>query len=195
MSENQTVEGGPGQDFQSLGANLRARRLALGMTLQDVASRANLSVGFISQVERNLTSPSLSSLAALSRTLDADIAEFFPMPRNDSSTTRSGNRVTYSLDENDVSFERISTSFPDNVLNAVIVHEQPGYRSEEISHAGEELFYVIDGSLTIEIDGKASVLHTGDTIHFQSGSRHSTWNHTAQTATVLIVCTMDVFGD
>ncbi|MCY4542669.1 MAG: XRE family transcriptional regulator [Rhodobacteraceae bacterium] len=195
MPEEIPVKRNLKQDFPSLAANIRSRRQELGLTLQDVADVTNLSVGFISQVERNLTSPSLSSLAALSRTLGTRTADLFEVSDSGSSTTRSGHRPAYRLEENGISYERVSTGFPGNVLNAVIANMQPGYRSEEISHEGEELFYVIRGSLTVELDGNASVLKTGDTIHFHSGCRHSAWNHTSQAATVLITCTMELFGN
>ena len=183
------------EPLETLGSNLRNRRRELGLTLQDVADGAKLTAGFISQLERNLTAPSLSSLAAIARVLQSELADFFAVPGGESPTTRADQRVNYTLDETRTKYERITAGFEGHVLNGVIVHEQPGYRSESIRHEGEELFYVLNGSITVELEDKAIVLKAGDSIHFRSDQRHSTWNHTSEVVSILIVVTMDIFGE
>lgn len=183
------------EPHEPLGKRLRERRKELGFTLKEVADRAGLSTGFISQVERDLTVPSISSLASISRVLETQITRFLSQPQGNSPHTRRDQRSVYALDGDNLQYERLSARFPGNVLNSVIVHEPPGHRSEPIQHEGEELFFILTGSITVEVEGEVTVLNTGDTIHFNSMRRHSSWNHTAQTTTILHVCTMDVFGD
>lgn len=178
-----------------LGERLRRRRRDLGLTLKDVADGAGLSVGFISQVERELTVPSLSSLASISKVLQTHLTEFLSQPEGKSPTTRHNERPVYAVDNAALHYERVSASFPGHVLNSVIVHEPPGYRSEPIQHEGEELFFVLSGAITVEVDGQTTVLEAGDSLHFDSTDRHSSWNHTDQTTSILHVCTMDVFGE
>ncbi len=178
-----------------LGDALRSRRKGLGLTMQYVADHAGLSVGFISQVERGLTAPSLASLASIAEVLKTDITAFLKQPPKTGQTTHEVNRLAYSVSGADVSYERLSTSFPGSKLHSVIVHEPPGHRIEPISHRGEEMFYIIDGEITIEIEGDAEILRKGDSIHFDSRRVHSIWNHTILTASILWCGTMDVFGD
>jgi uncharacterized cupin superfamily protein len=64
-----------------------------------------------------------------------------------------------------------------------------------MSHEGEEIFFIVSGELTIEIDGERMILEAGDTVHFPSSRIHTTWNHTTEPATIFHTCTMDVFGD
>ena len=179
----------------TLGGRLRMRRRELGLTLQEVGDGANLSVGFISQVERDLTSPSLASLAAISRVLQANISDFFAIPGEDSLTTRARTRRHYSLDKRYTDYERVTANFPGHILNGVIVHDPPGHRSEPIRHEGEEFFFVLSGAITVELDGKTTILHAGDSIHFRSEQEHSTWNHTVAPASILVMVTMDIFGE
>lgn len=179
----------------SLGERIRQRRRALGLTLQAVAEGAGLTAGFISQVERDLAAPSLSSLTGISAVLGLDPAALFTPPPGPDMTTRAGDRPVWGIDPARLGYERISTTFPGNVLRSVIIHEAPGHRTEPISHEGEELFFVLSGSLTVELDGLRHVLGPGDSIHFDSRRVHATWNHTTATATILHTCTMDVFGD
>lgn len=178
-----------------LGRRLRDRRKSLGFTLKDVADRARLSLSFISQIERGIAAPSLSSLVSVSRVLGVEVGEFLAQPRGDISFTRHQQRAVYAIGANSLSYERVSSSFSGNILRSVIIHEPPGHRDEPIAHEGEEMFYVLEGTVTVEVQGEPTVLQVGDSIHFQSAKMHSTWNHSTKPAVLLWVGTMDVFGE
>jgi transcriptional regulator with XRE-family HTH domain len=181
---------------QAFGGRLRARRRELGLTLKEVADGAGLSVGFISQIERGITTPSLSSLASVSRVLKVHLSEFLTQPAKTASpATRHGQRPHFAIGGNSLVYERLSASFPGNVLRTLIIHEPPGHRSEPISHDGEEIFYVLEGEITVEVGHETHRLEAGDSIHFPSKLVHSSWNHTDRASTILHTCTMDVFGD
>lgn len=180
-----------------LGERLRARRKQLKLTLKEVADGAGFSVGFISQIERGITVPSLTSLVAVCRVLGVEVGTFFsPVPAP--TISRHQQRPVFGLagiGGNAVTYERLSARFPGNVLRSTLIHEPPGTRSEPMAHDGEEIFYVIDGALTLEIEGERTILEAGDSAHFPSTLRHVSWNHTRQPATIFHTCTMDVFGD
>ena len=185
-------------DIDPLGERLRLRRKALKLTLQEVADQAGFSVGFISQIERGITVPSLVSLVAVCRVLKVDVGAFFNQPRNDTPVTRRESRPVYGLGGitgNVVTYERLSAAFPGNVLRSTLIHEPPGFRSEPMHHEGEEIFYIVEGALTLELDGEVMILDAGDTVHFPSTRTHTTWNHTDKPTTIFHTCTMDVFGD
>ncbi|MEO1249815.1 MAG: XRE family transcriptional regulator [Pseudomonadota bacterium] len=193
---SETAERAETSDNQEpLGHRLRERRLERGLTLKAVADGAGLSVGFISQVERGLTAPSLSSLVSIARVLDTHVTQFLSQPRGESPLTRKDQRPVYAVDQNTIQYERLSASFPGSMLNGVIIHEPPGHRSEPIHHEGEEFFFVLEGAITVELEDQRTVLEAGDSIHFASTRQHSTWNHTTKPAAILHICTMDVFGD
>lgn len=180
---------------ETLGEKLRARRRVLGLTLKEVAGRAGLTAGFISQIERGITTPSLSSLVSVSQVLDMHVSNFLAQPKGEQAITRHDERPVYAVGDNTMTYERLSSNFSGNVLRSVIVHEPPGHKAEPISHDGEEMIFVLDGKITAEIDGERTLLETGDSIHFSSTKTHSTWNPTDRTTTILWVGTMDVFGD
>ena len=185
----------PAETDAPLGKRLRDRRQQLGLTLKQVADGAGLSVGFISQIERGLNAPSLSSLAAISGVLRTHVTEFLAQPRPDAPFTLHGERRSFAIEQHALRYERISASFPGSVLNCVIIHKPPGHRSEWIRHEGEELFYILEGAITVETEDESTVLEAGSSIHFKSTRRHSSWNHGAQPAVILHVCTSDIFGD
>ena len=178
-----------------IGEKFRRRRRSLGLTLQDVADEAGLSVGFISLLERGMASPSLTSLSAIARALDIELGELFTVPEGGSLTTRAKERSNNFFDKKSYNYERLSANFPGHLLNAVLVQEHPGDRREASYHDGEEIHFVLEGSITFELNGKISVLKAGDSIHFSSSLPHSTWNHTSEIAKILVVVTTDLFGD
>ena len=185
----------PAETDAPLGKRLRDRRQQLGLTLKEVANGAGLSVGFISQIERGLNAPSLSSLAAISGVLRTHVTEFLTQPRPDAPFTLHGERRSFAIEQHALRYERISASFPGSVLNGVIIHKPPGHRSEWIRHEGEELFYILEGAITVETADESTVLEAGSSIHFKSTRRHSSWNHGTSPAVILHVCTSDLFGD
>lgn len=179
----------------SLAERLRGRRKALGLTLKEVADAAGLSVGFISQIERGLTAPSLSSLVTISKVLGTEISEFLEQPRSEASYTKHQRRKPYQIEGQELAYERISSSFPGQKLHSVIIHMPPGYRSEQISHEGEEMEFILQGSATSEFDGETVVLHAGDSVHYPSTRPHGLWNHTDKETIILWVGTMNLFGE
>jgi transcriptional regulator with XRE-family HTH domain len=178
-----------------LGEKLRQSRKEATLTMQYVADNAGLSVGFISQVERGITVPSLSSLRAIAGVLGKPISFFLEQPSASDDATRAGDRMNYKVAQGALSYERLSAQFPGSTIRSVIVHEPPGHRNEPISHVGEELFFMLEGELTVEVEGERTVLKRGDSLHFDSRKTHSTWNHTTETAAMLWCGTMDVFGE
>lgn len=184
------------EDADSLiGNKLREHRKELKLSMKEVAEVAGLSIGFISQVERGLTAPSLSSLSSIAKVLNTDISTFLSQPEGKSSFTRNKDRAVYTLSHKGLQYERLSASFPRSVLNSVIMHEMPGHRLESIKHEGEEFFFILEGAITVYIEEEENILEAGDSIHFDSMREHSVWNHTDNSTTILHVCTMDIFGD
>ncbi|WP_210264674.1 helix-turn-helix domain-containing protein [Ensifer adhaerens] len=196
--DSQSRPDNPVSELPPLGDRLRQRRKVLKLTLKDVADQADFSVGFISQIERGITVPSLTSLVAVCRVLKVEVGTFLNSPKVATPFTRHDQRRAYALAgsvDSNVSYERLSASFPGSVLRSTVVHTPPGHRSEAMTHEGEEIFFILQGALTIEIDGEETVLEAGDSAHFLSGLTHLTWNHTGEPTIILHTCTMDVFGD
>ena len=180
----------------SLGARLRARRKAQRLTLHQVADAAGLSIGFISQVERDLAAPSLSSLAAIAAALSAPVGAFLHAPAPEAGgLTHAAARMPFHVTTGGAGYERLSTRFPGSTLRALLVHQPPGPRPEPMRHPGEELFLILSGALSVELEGVSSLLARGDSIHFDSRRQHSVWNHTTAPATMLWCGTMDLFDD
>jgi len=179
----------------SLGHKLRQRRKQIGKTMQTVADEAGLSVGFISQVERDLSSPSLSSLINIAGALDTGVEAFMRSPVKPGPVSRHNQRPAYTTGSTAPIYERLSDTFDSSVLNSVLMNLPPGYSAEEISHEGEEMMFVITGRILCSVDGDTRMLEEGDSIHFPSHLPHRTENPDETTATVLWVGTLRIFNN
>lgn len=180
-----------------LGAAVRARRRALDLTLQQVGRRAGLSVGFLSQIERDLATPSLSALAAIAAALDVGLDAFLATPHTATGLTRRGERAQFSVGAqppgpHQVRYERLSADFPGHALNSVLAHLPPGYRSEVGRHEGEEMVFILEGSMIIDFDPDPIRLDAGDSLHYAAGrdhrwrNAHHDWTRVLWTGTVPI---------
>jgi quercetin dioxygenase-like cupin family protein len=178
-----------------LGGKVRSRRRARGMTLTDLASRTDLSIGFLSQVERDITAPSLSSLSLIARALDARVHDFIREPPPVAYHHREDNAGVFAIDEGTLSYERLSGSFHGKQLNAIRMDVPPGYSSEETSHDGEEFVFVLTGTIRYVLDDRPVDLAAGDSLHFVARERHRVKNWSGSPAIVLTVVTQDLFGE
>ena len=178
-----------------LGFLIRQCRKSAMMTMQTLADKTGLSVGYISQVERNITVPTLTSLKAIAGVLNQRVSYFFEHPYSDEETTRFRERLVYQIGEKGASYERLSTRFHGSMLQSVIMYLPSGFRSETTTHEGEEFIFMLEGEMTFEFADKTLVIKRGDSIHFDAQKRHTAWNHTAE-LTVLLWCgTMVVFDE
>lgn len=173
-----------------VGALIRARRRQLHMTLQALGEAAGLSVGFLSQVERDQATPSLGALAGIARGLGVDIDYFVATPSIGNGVTRAGSRQTFSLPGSSVMYERLHAEFPGRGLSSFVMIVPPGHHSEMVHHEGDELLYVLDGEIAQTVDGETIRLGAGDSLHFRGSSNHSWANESDRPARILWTGTM-----
>ncbi|WP_246226240.1 helix-turn-helix domain-containing protein [Chelativorans xinjiangense] len=183
------------RDVQArLGVLIRARRRKLGLTLQELGKAAGLSVGYLSQVERDNATPTLGTLAQIARSLDVPLDYFISAPRAEDALTRAEARRRFSIDGSSIVYERLGTEFPGNVLSSFILTVPPGYASETVSHEGEEIIYILEGSITQVLDGKEMVMGAGDSLHFRGNVPHAWANPGGEPARMLWTGTLALFN-
>ena len=181
----------------TLGQRLRERRKALGKTLQQVATESSLTVGFISQIERGISTPSLASLYNVAKALETSVDHFVSKApaRSHSVVSHSGQRETYKVGGTARFYEFLERGFPDAKLNACLSHVPPGHLSEMMSHEGEEFVYLVSGTMRYEVDGVTYMCGPGDTLHFDSHKPHRGENIGTEAAVELWVGTMRLFPE
>ncbi|WP_425039477.1 helix-turn-helix domain-containing protein [Primorskyibacter sp. S187A] len=157
----------------AFGGRIREMRRKAQLTLQALADQAGISVGFLSQVERDKATPSLGTLASLAAALDVEIDVFIATPKPADSVTREGERPLFGLADSSLAYERLSTVLPGGTLSSLIVHIPVGYHSEITAHVGEEIIVVLDGQVRQTLGDATFLLGPGDSLHFMGDTPHS----------------------
>jgi transcriptional regulator with XRE-family HTH domain len=178
-----------------VGERIRALRRARNMTLQQVAAETGLTASFLSQMERNLTGVTLSSLVNVSKALGVPLREIVTQPPQTTPDTHQGERLDYSVESVSLHYERLSTSFPGSCLHALKIRMPQGYSSGFESHAGEELLFVLSGSIEYTVDHKTYRLGPGDSMHIDSHRSHQIANGSTTVTDILWTSTLPVFDD
>jgi transcriptional regulator with XRE-family HTH domain len=180
---------------EHIGGRLRRYRRAAGKTLNQVAAEAGLTASFLSQAERNLCGVSISSLANIARAIQVPLNALLQQPEQHSPDSHTGDRVRYTVGSQPLVYERLSSTFPGNQLNAVKMTIPVGYESEVITHEGIELAYVLSGHVTYIIEDRPYPLGAGDSVHFDASKPHQLANSGSGPAEMINVTTMALFED
>jgi len=179
------------EDIKHVGRRIRTLRQQKGWTLEEFSARCKLSVGFLSQVERGLSSISISSLHAICGALGIPLTHFFAAVTDGPLVLKAGyprNRIR--IEDSHVTYNLISGGMPDRVLEAVIAEYPPHYSPPFITHEGEEIGYVLKGKLLLQVEDKKELLNVGDSFHYFSTRPHTMQNLGDDTAKILWVQTM-----
>jgi transcriptional regulator with XRE-family HTH domain len=194
-----------------VGARMRQFRTERGLTLRALAAKSGLSIGFLSQVERGVSSIGLTALNSVAAALGRPVAEFFddgtaPSPATTAkreptaatqpthfTLTRAESSATEYI-SGQQTYRMLSDRAANLVLEPMLVHIAPGgRRGEAYGHEGEEFAYVVSGELLYEVDGVEHRLYPGDSLHLRSSAPHRLFNDTDQVTTVVSVVTPRLF--
>ncbi|SHG89473.1 transcriptional regulator, XRE family with cupin sensor [Kaistia soli DSM 19436] len=182
-------------DHMKLGKRIRDARRQRRLTLERVASMTGLSVGFLSQVERNITKPSLASLALIAQSLEMTVSGLLQESDLPISVSRREGRIAYQIKDEAGSYERLSTSFPTQLLSAVKLYLPSALRSKVFSYDGELIVYVLGGTIRYVIEGVIYELQSGDSLHFSTSKPHWVATPSDSTAEILVLSTQQVVDD
>jgi transcriptional regulator with XRE-family HTH domain len=170
----------------SIGERISMMRQAKGLTQEELASRADLTKGFISQVERNLTSLSVESLLAILGALDEKPSAFFDETYEQKIAFKVKDRV--ELEKEDVeSFQILVPAAQNRLMDPAWVALKPGEKMEEGPHEGEEFGFVLSGGIELSLGGKTYKLKRGECFYFRASKRHRLANRRKTRALVLWV--------
>lgn len=171
----------------SIGDRIRMLRQAKSLTQEELASRAGLTKGFISQVERNLTSLSVESLIGILDALDHKVSTFFDEAFDEKIVFRPKDRV--ELEREDVAgFQILVPAAQNRMMDPALLALDAGQNTkEEEPHEGEEFGFVVAGGIELSLGGKSYKLRKGDCFYFKASRRHYIANKGKKGALVLWV--------
>ena len=154
-----------------IGKKLRELRKQNDLTLEDLASRSELTKGFLSQVERNLTAPSIATLADILEALGSNLSEFFHEEEE--------KQIVFGVDDffvdekEDYQVEWIIPNAQRNMMEPIRLTLAPGGATyPDLPHEGEEFGYVLQGSVKIHVGNKVYKAKKGESFYFTPHAKH-----------------------
>lgn len=169
----------------AIGAKLRATRLAQSLTIAEVAAASSLSTGFISRVERDETSPSVSSLVTLCQVLSLQLGTLFDEP--DSEVISLADAALINMGGVGA-VERLLTPRGESRVQVLRSSLAPGASGGEdlyTINCDVEVLHVVSGALTVRLVGGEVELTAGDTMTVAGREPHS-WDNRSGGETELI---------
>jgi len=157
----------------NIGLKLKELRILKGLTQEELADRAELSKGFISQLERNLTSPSIATLTDILQCLGTTLSEFF----NESPEEQIVFGKADYFEKKDLELKNeirwIIPNAQKNVMEPIILTlEAGGETYPDNPHEGEEFGYVLQGAVAIHLGSKIHKAKKGESFYFVSDKKH-----------------------
>lgn len=171
-----------------IGKKLRILRLSNNLTQQELANKLDLTKGYISQIENNLTSPSLHTLFQILETLGTNVHEFF--------SQESEQVIVYKKDDYDAyAHDTLKYTWFDLIpkqlkfqMSPMMMEIEPGGQSEmDDPHTGEEFGFVLDGQITLVFNKKRYIIRKGESFFYQATKEHFIQNNGQQVARIIWV--------
>ncbi len=158
----------------SVGQAIRTSRDRKGLTLSELAEQAGLTVGGLSQIERDLVNPTIPTLRRIATELGVPVFTFLMEPEDQEQiVVRRERRLTFSIAATNASYEALSPHTRHRFEVARFTLEPQATTADEpLSHPGEECCVVLRGTMRLELGEQAFVLNEGDAVQFDSGIPH-----------------------
>ncbi|HHV29828.1 helix-turn-helix domain-containing protein [Acetivibrio mesophilus] len=177
-----------------IGAKIRRLRITNQMTQEELADRAELSKGFISQIENDLTSPSISTLVDILQCLGTDLKGFFSDSEDKQIVFKQKDYFSKTDDELKNTIEWVVPNAQKNAMEPIRMTLLPGGKSlEDQPHEGEEFGYVVKGCLDVHIGNECHRVKAGESFYFESNRKHYVVNVGKSEAQVIWVSTPPSF--
>ena len=177
-----------------IGGKIKQLRLLNSLTQQELADRSELSKGYISQLERNIITPTITTLQDVLTGLGTNLADFFSGSYASQIVYKKKDMVTK---KDETEGRQIMWVVPDcqkNSMEPIIMTLQPGGISyQDDPHEGEEFGFVREGNIKLEINDKKYTVTKGQSFYFKSDAKHLIRNTTGKKAVVLWVTTPPSF--
>ncbi len=178
-----------------IGSKIKRLRVRLGLTQEELAARTELTKGFISQLERDITSPSIATLMDILEALGTNVSEFFSDREDDGVMVYAADDMFIKEDEEaGVSIRWLVTNAQRNALEPILVTLAPGASTEpDDPHEGEEFGYVLSGVITLVSGEQKRKVRRGDAFYFRPTGVHYLINTGKSEGKVLWVSTPPSF--
>lgn len=173
-----------------IGKRLKELRIMNNLTQEELADRAELSKGFISQMENDLTSPSIATLTDILQCLGTNLKEFFNEDEDEQIVFKKEDFFIKEYPELGYHIQWIVPNAQKNMMEPILLElAENGETDLDLPHEGEEFGYVLSGSIMVSIGKKRFRAKKGETFYFSPTKPHKIANAGKTKAKVLWITT------
>lgn len=156
-----------------IGAKIKELRVQKSLTQEELADRAELSKGFISQLERDITSPSIATLVDILQCLGTNLEEFFSNTASEQVVFHKNDYFEKIDNELNSKIEWIIPNAQKNMMEPILLTLEPlGSTYPDNPHEGEEFGYVLSGNIVIHIGNTVYKAKKGESFYFTPNKSH-----------------------
>ncbi|MFM7137056.1 MAG: XRE family transcriptional regulator [Planctomycetota bacterium] len=182
----------PPLNLNDLGRRIRAARMARRLTLEEVVSRTDFTVSWLSKVENGLLAPSLEGLVRLAEVLECSVEHLvagLSVPPRVVVDRRNGGRPAAGRDgRGSMVVERLAETWRERAMEPAILHVSAnGQRKAVDHHDGERFLHILDGEVKVAYGDEIILLGPGDSIYLDASLPHRLTPAARTTARVLSV--------
>jgi transcriptional regulator with XRE-family HTH domain len=180
-------------ETSDVGARAKSLRLHKRMTLDTLAELTGVSKGHLSRFERGHKALSLAMLIRLSEALQSSVVELLgePVVAGKSHLSKAAGRSFRKAHVADGGYQFAALSRSgDPLINSFVVEfgaDSEFRKSAEAHHGGEEIFYVLEGALEVELGQRKHVLNEGDYLQFSGSVKHNVRNLRKRSRVLVVV--------
>lgn len=157
----------------NIGGKIRELRVGKGLTQEELADRSELSKGFISQLENNLTSPSIATLIDILTCLGTDLKEFFSDSEDNQVVFKKTDYFEKEDGELKNSIQWIIPNAQKNMMEPIMLTlAEGGSTYPDNPHEGEEFGFVLSGTIEIHIGNKIYKAKKGESFYYEAKYGH-----------------------
>ena len=184
---------------KNIGELIKKRRTEKKMTLKEVGEATNLSIGYLSQLERGLTSIAHDTLVKVAHVLDVEVCYFLEQPkRKNEAVVRSYERDILKIEGNTIIEYNLTNMADESLMLPRLIEifpQKEDEKTEVYSHGGEEYVYVLEGILHLRVNDEEWDLYPGDGAHYSSEQKHNWSNHTNKTVKLISINTPNYLSE
>lgn len=178
----------------NIGEKIKKLRREKQLTQEELASRCELSKGFISQIENNLTSPSIATLIDILEILGTNLTEFFSESYEEKVTFSENDMFIKENIDLKYSIKWLIPNAQKNEMEPILIEIEPdGHYEEEQPHTGEEFGYVLQGTINLHLGKKIYKVKRGESFYYKVKVNHYISNSGKTPAKVLWISTPPSF--
>ena len=176
----------------NLGKKIKQMRNQKGLTQEELADRCELTKGYISQLENDLSSPSIATLVDILNVLGSTLQEFFTEPKHEKVVFGKDDYFESANGDGQIVW-LIPNSQKNEMEPIILTLPQGGSTELRLPFEGEEFGFVLEGTATIVTDNEKHVVKKNQAFYLNGNKEHTITNESKRECKMLWITTPSNF--